>query len=90
MLAFIMPDVWNNVRAVRAVRTPMMWVHSRSDTTIPIGFGREVYDAKPTAKTAIIVAGFKHNAIYQQTPEAIWRPIVAFVRRMPTAHLAGQ
>jgi uncharacterized protein len=90
VLAFIMPDVWNNVRAVRAVRTPMMWVHSRSDTTIPIRFGREVYDAKQTAKTAVIVAGFEHNAVYQQTPEAIWRPIVTFVRRMPTAHLADR
>jgi pimeloyl-ACP methyl ester carboxylesterase len=31
-----LPDVWNNVEAARNLTIPMLWVHSRTDKTIPI------------------------------------------------------
>jgi hypothetical protein len=40
-----------------------------------------VYDAKTGSKAADVVDGFDHNAIYKETPEAIWSPIIAFAER---------
>lgn len=78
-LGFILPDVWDNVQMAGALKSPLMWVHSRTDQTIPIAFGRAVYDAKVGAKTAVIITGFNHNAIYDLTPAVIWSPITAFI-----------
>jgi pimeloyl-ACP methyl ester carboxylesterase len=41
-----LPDVWNNVEAARNLTIPMLWIHSRTDKTIPIDLGQKVYDAK--------------------------------------------
>ncbi len=38
-----------------------------------------MYGAKIGAKTAVIVTGFNHDAIYELTPVAIWSPINAFI-----------
>jgi hypothetical protein len=59
----------------------MLWVHSRTDKTIPIDLGQKVYDAKTGSKAADVVDGFDHNAIYKETPDAIWSPIIAFAER---------
>jgi fermentation-respiration switch protein FrsA (DUF1100 family) len=80
LFAFVMPDVWDNVGAVKGVSAPLMWVHSRADTTIPIAFGKMVYDTKSGFKTAVVVDGFSHNAIYDELPDAIWLPIIKFVQ----------
>jgi len=73
-----LPDVWNNVEAARGVSIPLLWVHSRSDKTIPFDLGQRVYDAKEGAKTSNVIDGFDHNAIYKEMPDAIWSPIIAF------------
>jgi hypothetical protein len=57
----------------------MLWVHSQTDTTIPIASGRAVFDAKSGEKGAVVVQGFNHNAIYALTPAAIWTPVDAFI-----------
>ncbi|MBR0935365.1 alpha/beta hydrolase [Bradyrhizobium jicamae] len=73
-----LPDVWNNVDAARSLSIPLLWVHSRSDKTIPFDLGQKVYDAKEGAKTSDVIDGFDHNAIYKEMPDAIWSPIIAF------------
>ncbi len=80
LLSFILPDVWDNVQMTSRLKAPLLWFHSQTDRTIPISFGREVYDAKIGAKTAVVVTGFDHNAIYELTPAVIWSPITAFIR----------
>jgi alpha-beta hydrolase superfamily lysophospholipase len=82
-MSFLMPDVWNNARAARSERAPLMWIHSRTDTTIPLASGQAVYDAETAPKRSVVVSGFAHNAIYDQTPDAIWSPILDFVRKGP-------
>jgi alpha-beta hydrolase superfamily lysophospholipase len=84
-LGFLMPDVWNNARAAAALRSPVLWLHSQTDTTIPIASGRTVYDAKTEPKTALVLRGFNHNAIYDKAPAEIWSPIAAFVLQAPPA-----
>ena len=78
-LRFILPDVWDNVEATSHLNTLMMWLHSKSDLTIPIAFGQAVYDAKKGEKAAVVVDGFTHNAIYELMPPQIWGPITEFI-----------
>jgi uncharacterized protein len=77
-----LPDVWNNVEAARRLTVPLLWLHSRSDKTIPINLGQRVYDAKAGAKAAAVVDGFDHNAIYKEMPDAIFSPIIEFAKTM--------
>lgn len=74
-----MPDVWDNVKMVANLKVPLLWIHSRTDATVPLPFGQAVYDADRRAKTAVILTGFNHNAIYEKTPKDIWAPIADFV-----------
>jgi alpha-beta hydrolase superfamily lysophospholipase len=78
-LTIFMPDVWNNVQMAGHLMSPMLWVHSKTDTTIPIELGQAVYDAKKNPKAAIVVSGFNHNAIYDSTPSQIWTPVTEFI-----------
>ena len=80
LLAFTFPDVWNNLKAARAYSGEALWVHSRNDTTVPFAAGEAVFSALRGAKTAVVVSGLAHNAIYQDRPEAIWGPILGFLR----------
>ncbi len=77
-----LPDVWNNVEAARHLPIPLLWVHSRTDKTIPIDLGQQVYDAKAGAKAADVIDGFDHTAIYKEMPDAIWSPIIEFAKGM--------
>ena len=79
-LRFVLPDVWDNVVAAASVRGPLLWIHSRADATIPIELGQRFYAAYAGDKSALTLDRFGHNAIYQQIPEEIWSPILAFVR----------
>lgn len=78
-LTWLASDAWDNADMAGRLKAPMMWVHSRSDRTIPIELGREVFDAKSGAKHALVVSGFNHNAIYESTPKEIWAPAIAFI-----------
>jgi alpha-beta hydrolase superfamily lysophospholipase len=78
-LRLLLPDVWNNVDAARRLDVPLLWVHSRADTTIPLELGRRLFTAYRGPKIARTLDGYGHNAIYKETPAAIWSPIVAFV-----------
>jgi hypothetical protein len=77
-IRFILPDVWDNVEAAARVRAPLLWLHSRADTTIPIALGRPVYASYGGPKSALALDGFDHNAIYQRLPPEIWSPILSF------------
>ncbi|HEY2051997.1 MAG TPA: hypothetical protein VGH03_21865, partial [Caulobacteraceae bacterium] len=88
LLALVTSDPWDNVKAAAALKAPMLWVHSQADTTIPIASGRTVFDAKTGVKGAVVIRGFKHDAIYEVTPPAIWTPVDAFILTgaLPPAH----
>ncbi len=80
VLAGLMPDVWDNVAAVRGIHAPLLWIHSKADRTIPIAEGQAVFDAAPAPKTAQVIDAFDHNAIHEQFPAEIWGPMTTFLR----------
>lgn len=80
LLGALMPEAWDNAARVPQVRAPLMWIHSRSDETIPIEEGRTVFDRAPEPRFAVITEGHRHNAVYQDFPADIWDPMTAFIR----------
>jgi fermentation-respiration switch protein FrsA (DUF1100 family) len=53
-LAWLVPDLYNNVRAIRQVRRPVLIVHSESDGTFPSAMARELQSAQPAAQLALV------------------------------------
>ncbi len=62
----VVPDYWDNVVNVGAVRSPLLVVHSDADRVIPTVMGKQVFAASPEPKALLIVHGLRHNAIYRQ------------------------
>ena len=78
-LAFMMPDFWNNVRAIGAVHIPVLVVHSDADIVNPAEDGRAVFAAAHEPKTLSIVHGFRHNALHRDPSEAWWAAVLQFM-----------
>jgi alpha-beta hydrolase superfamily lysophospholipase len=79
ILVGALPDIWNNVRAVKKVRAPLLVVHSDADVMTPIEEGREVFAAANSPKQMAVLHGFKHNGSRRHTSETWWAPVLAFV-----------
>ena len=80
MISSIMPDVWDNISRIRNVHAPVLWIHSRTDQTVPTDEGRSVFEAAPDPKMAVMIDRYDHNAIYQAMPSVAWNPMLAFIR----------
>ena len=77
---WLIPDVWNNVKNVAHVRSPMAVVHSDTDTVIPFEMGKRVYAAAPAPKRMIVAHGFKHNALLKEPSKGWWKSVLEFMR----------
>ncbi len=80
LLAFTLPDWWNNVQAIQKVQAPLLVVHSDTDQINPARDGQAVFTAARQPKTLSIVHGFKHNALYQNPVEEWWAPVLSFAK----------
>ena len=80
IVLWLIPDVWNNVQNVRHVRSPMVVVHSDTDSVIPIAMGKKVFSAAPAPKQMIILHGFKHNALMKEPSSGWWNPVLRYMR----------
>jgi uncharacterized protein len=80
IVLWLIPDVWNNVKNVTGVRSPLAVVHSDTDTVIPIGMGKRVFLAAPLPKQMIILHGFKHNALLKEPSMGWWNPVLRYLR----------
>src|SRR5580698_10985694 len=69
VLAYTIPDWWNNVKAVTAVHVPILIVHSDVDRVNPAEGGLRIFAAANQPKTLAILHGFNHNALYQEPIE---------------------
>ena len=78
-LSWFASDAWDNIELASQLSAPMLWIHSGTDKTIPIELGHAVFDAKKDKKSALVLTGFGHNAIYDSRPAQLWRPTVTFI-----------
>jgi pimeloyl-ACP methyl ester carboxylesterase len=79
-LLFLLSGVWDNEAAIKAVRSPLLVIHSDADTTIPPAMGAELAAAAPAGATVITVHGYGHDALYEAPASGWWTPVLKFVR----------
>ncbi len=80
LLLAVTPVWWDNVKAVRKVRAPLLVVQSDADKMTPLEQGERVYAAAGQPKQLAVVHGFKHNGLRFHTSDVWWGPVLAFVR----------
>ena len=79
-LAFIGPDVLNNLKTIRQLTRPLLIVHSKADEIVPLGQAERLYQAANAPKELVLLDEFQHNAIWQTPVDDYWLPIVRFVQ----------
>lgn len=75
-IARMLPDVWNTVEAVRALRLPICVVHSDSDGLFPVEMGQKIASACGKRGELVVVSGLSHNEPYLRPTDEYWGPIV--------------
>ena len=79
-LAFIGPDVLNNLNTIGQVNRPLLVVHSQDDEIVPLWHAKRLYQAANAPKELVVHDKFQHNAIWQTPGDDYWLPIVRFVQ----------
>ena len=81
--ALLMPDAFDNVRLARALRVPLLVVHSTGDRKFPVEFARRIADAAVVPKRLVVLDGFEHADARRRPSEAYWGPVVEFAQGTP-------
>lgn len=86
-LSFIIPDVYNNVRAAASIRSPILIVHSTSDGTFPISMAKNIHEVAPSSELCI-VARPSHEGVIATPAETgddadeYWQAIFRFIKQL--------
>ena len=75
----LVPPVWDNAKAIRQVRAPVLVVQSDADRMTPLEQGERVYAAANQPKRLAVLHGYKHNGLRFRTTDAWWVPVLDFV-----------
>lgn len=78
-LAVFLPDVFNNVRAVSHVRTPLLIVHSADDERLPLPMAERVLAAANEPKRLVVLHGLRHSALVHGHAAEYLSPAIAFI-----------
>jgi fermentation-respiration switch protein FrsA (DUF1100 family) len=70
--ARVVPDAYPSLRRVGALKAPLLVLHGDQDETVPLRYGRALFDAAPEPKRLRVFAGLAHDlavagAEYAQT-----------------------
>jgi alpha-beta hydrolase superfamily lysophospholipase len=79
-LAFLGPDVLNNLKTIEQLTRPLLIVHSQADEIVPLWQAKRLYQAANAPKELVVHDQFQHNAIWQTPGDDYWLPIVRFVQ----------
>jgi hypothetical protein len=85
LLAETAPDWWNNVKSVQKVKSPILIIHSRSDTVNPLSGAQKIYAKAPQPKQLAILQAHGHNDLYRKPTLDWWTPAFAFMKVQPPA-----
>ena len=80
LFAMLLRGVWDNVEAIKAVKAPLMLVHSDADETIPASMPKRLEEAAPANAERVTLHGFSHDALYEQPSLDWWKPVLVFVK----------
>jgi uncharacterized protein len=78
-LARELPNTWNTVEALKAVRLPVCVIHSDGDRLFPLEMPRKIVASCGERGELIVIAGLSHNEAYLSPTDVYWRPVVDWV-----------
>ena len=87
LLAYTIPDWWDNVQAVREVHVPLLVIHSDTDQVNPVEGGRRIFAAALQPKTLVILHGYRHNDLYQDPSDSWWSAVLLFLTNPNAAEI---
>ncbi|HUO91582.1 MAG TPA: alpha/beta hydrolase [Rhizomicrobium sp.] len=78
--ALLLHGVWDNTQAIKAVKVPLLVIHSDADQTIPAFMSTRIAEAAPAGAKRVTLHGFSYDALYEDPSLASWTPVLAFLR----------
>jgi hypothetical protein len=78
-LAFILPDLYNNVRMVQRMHKPLLIIHSRDDQVFPITMAEKIYAAANQPKYLSVLKGLNHNDTLEGQAAKCLSPVIEFL-----------
>ena len=79
-IALFLRSTWNNLTAIRQVRSPLLLVHSDADKAIAPNMAQRLDAAAPPAAIRVTLHGFEHNALYRSPNLDWWAPVLTFLK----------
>jgi uncharacterized protein len=61
---YLMRDQFRSIEKIKNVKSPILIIHGEGDNTIPIGFGRKLYEAAIDPRQFIVIEKAGHNDLY--------------------------
>lgn len=85
-LAWIIPDVYNNVRAIAALEHPVLIVQSETDGTFPLSMARQIRAAARMAELVVVPSPRHAEVLASPTTigdraDAYWQALLQFITR---------
>jgi alpha-beta hydrolase superfamily lysophospholipase len=84
------PDVWDTVHRVSALKMPVLVVHSDVDGLFPLSMAQRVAEACRPRGKLIVINGLSHNAPIFTPTEEYWQPISDWVKQRSSEVPAGR
>jgi alpha-beta hydrolase superfamily lysophospholipase len=79
LLAWLLPDLYDNVAAVRRVTRPLLLVHSAQDEVFPVADAERLLEAAAGPKKLLRLDHGAHAAYLSTAAE--WAPVIVFIKQ---------
>jgi len=73
-------DKYNNLKKIKSVSCPILFIHGTADTLIPFWQAEKLYDRASSPKQHLWVNGAGHNNVLNVAGKNYWQAIDGFVR----------
>jgi alpha-beta hydrolase superfamily lysophospholipase len=82
----LLPDLWNTVQNIRAVRAPLLMMHSDADQLFPMSMPQEIFGAAKEPKAFIRLHGYRHEDGHLRPDSLYWNGLLQFAQsgKLPT------
>ena len=80
LVSLLVSNKLNSASRIGKYHGPLLQIHGAADATIPLAFGRKLFDAANEPKTLLILPGHDHNSAL---PEEFYAALDRFLRGLP-------
>jgi uncharacterized protein len=76
----LVPDLYNNVKAARRLKLPLLQIHGGLDHLVKPAAARAIADAVPGDKRFLEIPDLGHNDAFTKLPPSVWDVVIEKVR----------